>query len=1285
MRNLAVGLGTAVGYLNLDISGFANGVDSAISDMNKLEGKIKTTSDGFNAIGGMFTKAGTALTAGFTAPIAGAAAASVKFGTDFDKQMSNVKAVTGATTEDFNSMREAAIKWGEKTKYTATEAAEAMYYMGLAGWDSRESIEGLGSVLSLAAAGDLELGRTSDIVTDALTAFGLTAQDTTEFTNVLAATMSNSNTDVDKLGESFKYVAPVAGAFGYTAQDTALALGLFANNGVKASQAGTGLRQALNALTKPSENAEKLMDQYGVSLFNADGSTKSLMQVMEQLRGTFGNVSVNAEEVDKLISDLGVDLDTSQGQAEATRVIMEKFGHDLPVTEMENLTALVNIMGVRALPGMLSVINASDDDFYGLAEKIYGANEAFVQFGDEVYTIEEALDRWGDRIYTDDSFEVLGAAAGMAQVQMDNLAGDWTKFTSALGTSQILISDMAKGALRELVQSLTDIVNWFNNLDEEQREQIVKWALIVASIGPVLLIIGKLITGVISLIQTINTMKQAFSVISPVFTRLGSDITGFISLVGEQGLMGTLSGLTGLSSTVITAIAGITAAVVVLGAAFLNLWNTNEEFRAKIIEIWEGIKAKFEEAGQRIVEIFNELGFDFESFGELVSAVIEGLKAAWEGFCELVAPVFVAAFEIVSSVIGGVVDIFVGVIEVIAGIVKGFKDGDWSMVWEGIADIVSGAVDLILGSLDGLAGGVWGVIQTVANWFGADWNMTWDEAKQAVSDWFSSIMEWFAELPGNIMEFFANIWSAITNFIAQAGSWIASIPGKILGLISTVGSAILGFIGNVIQWFAQLPGRILGFFASILSGVVQWGAEMIAKAIEIGSQFLGNVVQFFAELPNKIAYYIGYAMGSVIKWGIEMVATAVSMGASFLEAVVSFFVQLPQRIVSFITTAYQKVSAWASNMVSKAKEMATNFLNNVVTFFVQLPIKVTAFIMATQQKVYQWATDMVNKAKEMASNFLSNVVNFFAQLPGKIQSFVSSAFNYVASWASNMVNKAREMAQNFLSNVVSFFSQLPGKVQSFLSSVISSVTSWASEMVAKGMEAAKGFFNAIVEGLAGLPAKVKEIGSNIVNGIWEGISGGWGWLKSKVASLAESLLEGAKDALGIESPSKEFRDQVGRWIPPGIAEGFARAMPSLVNFMQDELDDGVGSLSVADTDLEMPMESFIDSYKDVFEGLVVWFESMEERMANAVESLADYFKYMMYVRQMLNSDEEFRSFILNSGDKKGSTQMDNNSDTSGVPITSVGDVFNFYSPKSIDEVQAARLLRNTKRDLAEGF
>ncbi len=313
--------------------------------MKSLGGGIasvgKASAEGFQAVESVGEKAGSAAMSavkGFAAAstaVAGFGAASVKSGINFDATMSEVSAISGATGEEFDSLRDKALEMGAKTKFSASEAGEAMTYMAMAGWKSKDMISGIEGIMSLAAASGEDLATTSDIVTDALTAFGKSAGDSGRLADIMAAASSNANTNVSMLGESFKYAAPVAGALGYSMEDTSLALGLMANSGIKASQAGTSLRTAMTNMASPTKNMSAVMEEYGISLTNADGSMMSLQEVIVQLREKMG------------------------GLDEATQA-----------------SAASTLFGKEAMSGMLAIINAAPEDFEKLSGAIYDSKDA---------------------------------------------------------------------------------------------------------------------------------------------------------------------------------------------------------------------------------------------------------------------------------------------------------------------------------------------------------------------------------------------------------------------------------------------------------------------------------------------------------------------------------------------------------------------------------------------------------------------------------------------------------------------------------------------------------------------------------------------------------------------------------------------------------------------------------------------------------------------------------------------------------------------------------------------
>lgn len=386
--------------------------------------------------------AGAVVVAG--AGVAKAIKSSVETGMQFDAMMSEVQAVSGATGHEFDILRARAQELGATTKFTATEAAEAFYYMGLAGWDVEEMLDGIGPVLSLAAASGEDLGRTSDIVTDALTALGYKAKDAAEFADVLAAAATNSNTTVGMMGEAFKYLATTGGVLGYSMEDVAVTLGLLANNGIKAGQAGTSMRQILNTLINPTDKAAEAMDALGISLFE-EGTDKRipLLEVLQNIREVFKDSGFNLEgfspeELDKQVSALNEWYDAAKKAAEENGKFVDQFGAVWTSAEIderykENLESLTHlnesflgklgdIGGLRGISSLFAIMNSTDEDFNQLVSSVYDSE---------------------------------GKAQEMAETMLDNLKGDITILNSAIDGLKLAVSDEFKQPFRDFVQMLT--------------------------------------------------------------------------------------------------------------------------------------------------------------------------------------------------------------------------------------------------------------------------------------------------------------------------------------------------------------------------------------------------------------------------------------------------------------------------------------------------------------------------------------------------------------------------------------------------------------------------------------------------------------------------------------------------------------------------------------------------------------------------------------------------------------------------------------------------------------
>lgn len=365
-------------------------------------------------------KKGAAMSA---AAISAVTTASMAVGANFEEQMSAGQAVSMSSNEDMLRLNEMAKELGASTKFSATEVGQGFEYMAMAGWKTEDMLGGISGVLDLAAASGEDLGEVSDIVTDAMTAFGLGADQAGRFADVLAMASSNANTNVSMMGETFKYVAPVAGALGYGIEDTAVAIGLMANSGIKASQAGTALRSMFTRLSTQPKDAQKAMDVLNLSLTDSDGNMKSFMELMQDMRAGFSGMS-----------------------------------------EIKQADIAAKLGGQEAMSGILAMVNASDEDFEkltasindsaGAAEKMAGIR--LDNLKGDITILRSAAEGFGIELYEN----LNGPAREIVQAGTEFI-GDMTKeISTKVPTAKRKISEFAD-SMRDLQGPVLSVGGWF--------------------------------------------------------------------------------------------------------------------------------------------------------------------------------------------------------------------------------------------------------------------------------------------------------------------------------------------------------------------------------------------------------------------------------------------------------------------------------------------------------------------------------------------------------------------------------------------------------------------------------------------------------------------------------------------------------------------------------------------------------------------------------------------------------------------------------------------------------
>lgn len=645
--------------------------------------KVAAAGETLKSAGSKVSALGDSMTRNVTVPIVGAGTAIVKVAGDFEQQMAKVSGIAQAYGDDLESLKQNAMDLAETTRFGATEIAQAYEYMGMAGWDTNQILAGTPGIIDLATASGEELATVSDIVTDGLTAFGLSAEDTSRFVNVLAEAARSSNTNVGMMGESFKYVAPVAGQMGYNIEDCAVALGLMANSGIKASMAGTTLRNMMQRMAKKTKESEAAMDRLGLSLTDDEGKMKSFAEIMQDIRSGFNQINMPLEEYNTKLDELDAALeDGTIKQKEYDKELEELNLQAFGAEGAEKARAAAMLGGTRAMAGLMAVAGATEEDFNALTQAIQGSSDTMVMTADgAIMPMTQALEEGKEIIQ-----EFEGTAASMAGTMNNTTQVSIQQLINQLQNMAIQLGETLLPIIRDVVSYISEWAKKFGELSPETQALIVKIGLMAAALGPLLSVGGRLMTGIGSIMSMVPQIAGAITSVTTGTGTLGAAIAGLASPI-----------------TIII------AAIAALVAAFMHLWNTNEEFRNSIKAIWNDLKSAFDAFGNGIVQRLNAMGFSFNSFGEVV-------KKVWDKICNYLAPMFKAAFEMVSSILKGSLDYLTGLFDVFAGLFT----GNWKQMWTGVKEIFAGiweaikgilkaAVNTLSGTINGLIRGINGI------------------------------------------------------------------------------------------------------------------------------------------------------------------------------------------------------------------------------------------------------------------------------------------------------------------------------------------------------------------------------------------------------------------------------------------------------------------------------------------------------------------------------------------------------------------------------------------------
>lgn len=803
--------------------------------------------------------AGVAITAATTAVVA-FTKKSVDVGKEFDASMSQVAATMGKTTDEIQDLREFAQKMGRETAFSATQAAEALNYMALAGYDSETSMSMLPNVLNLAAAGGMELATASDMVTDAQSALGLSLEETGDMVDKMAKASSKSNTSVAQLGEAFLTVGGTAKDLAGGTTELSTVLGILADNGVKGSEGGTALRNIILALEAPTKQSAAAMKELGLEVFDANGNMRPMEEIFGDLNDRLS--TMNQGERTQVLSEIfnKVDLKSVNALLATNVERWDELSQSIDGAwyTTDSLTTSMSDVGLSMddMKEKLTKLGITTDNFNYSLDTSNGNASDFIdtlfETADAGVSYEDVLEAMGGDLESlQTAFDnTTGAAQQMADTQLDNLEGDITLFQSALEGAQIALSDVLTPSLRDFVQFGTGAVGELTEAFEKDGLNGAMDALghiISDGIGMIidglpgfvdagLQLLGAIVKGIIDNLPKLA--EAALQIGSTVLTNISNYVHEHNPELGT-----VLDTISAKVSEVFTAIKGFWNDTLYPALQTMWTWITMslipavqkawQDLQPKIEAVFTAIKGFWTETLEPVFQsmktwivedLLPKLQQGWENLQPKIEAVFNGLAKLWD---EVLKPIYEAiktfleetlqpAFENVFGAISKTVDnalkaverlwnesvkpIYDGILEFFQGVFK----GDFETAWNGIQSIVEG---------------VWNAIQIAAE-------LAWENAKT-----------WASTLIANFTLAFTNAWNLVKDSLLGLWDGIADKAKELWEGALEWGSTIFTNFKTSLQagwdsikgWFEQLWDEIKAIPQKLIDSALTWGEDLISN------------------------------------------------------------------------------------------------------------------------------------------------------------------------------------------------------------------------------------------------------------------------------------------------------------------------------------------------------------------------------------------------------------------------------------------------------------------------
>ncbi|MDF2010191.1 phage tail tape measure protein [Priestia megaterium] len=904
---------------------------------------LKKAETNLKGIGKNITSAGKTMSTALAVPMMAMGAGVIKVGSEFEASMSKVKALTGANGQEMSKLNQTALDLGSTTKYSASQVADGMSYLGQAGFKTNEILASMDGMLSLASAGGLELGAAADIASNILTGFGMSADQAGHMADVLAYASANSNTNVQQLGDAMKYLAPTAKSLGWNLEDTTSAVMALSDAGIQGEMAGASFGTSLMRLAKPTKEMQKVMDATGLSFFDAQGQMKPLPQIISEMQGATKNMT--AEQKASTLSTLfGAEAYKSWA------VLLDKGGDGLKKNSqaLQEADGVANKMATTMNDNLKGAWNGFTSALQTVAIQIYNlllpALNKIVENATKVVTWFSNLDNGTKKLIV--TIGLVGAGVAVAVLALGMLI---------TGVGQVAF------ALNNIISVASKVGKAF---------KLVKTAMNLTSIlSFVLSPAGLIIAGILALIAVGILIWKNWDTIKAKAIEIWGAISDFFSSTWESiksGVSNFIDSTKEKFSNGWQTVKDKTSEIFNGIIDFIVEWGTRLLTSIPLVAVVMFIVKHWDEIKQKTMDVWNGIKDFLSNLWDSIKSVATD---TWDSIKQKTTDIWNSIKDFFSEWGTTILAVLTGPLGlIVATIVKN---------WDTVKETTKIVWDMIKALIQVAWNGIKSVVSTVVSWISDKISTAWNAISSVTSTVFSAVSSFLSSVWNGIKSFLAPIVDGIKNKITTVWNQIKSTTSTVFNAVKSVLTTVWNSIKSVVTsvatavWNAvtkawnQIKSTTSSIFNSVKSVVTSVWNSIKSTVTSVATAIWSAVKNKFNQIKSTV---------TTIFNAVKSVATSV------WNSIKSTITSVASAIWSAVSNKFNQIKSTVTSIFNSIKSTATTVWNGIKSTISNVANGIKTSVSNAFNKIKSAMTKPVEDAKNKIKGMLDKIKGFFSGL-----------------------------------------------------------------------------------------------------------------------------------------------------------------------------------------------------------------------------------------------------------------------------------------------------------------